>query len=82
MNIVYLLLFEIFDKDSNTIRSKRIIIRIFFNRNFQNWLFYIFLMMMKERKKETQNSYEEENFTEINKNNIFNKFQNNQQIYK
>lgn len=37
---------------------------------------------MKERKKETQNSYEEENFTEINKNNIFNKFQNNQQIYK
>lgn len=39
-------------------------------------------MMMKERKKETQNSYEEENFTEINKNNIFNKFQNNQQIYK
>lgn len=80
MNIVYLLLFEIFDKDS--VRSKRIIIRIFFNRNFQNWLFYIFLMMMKERKKETQNSYEEENFTEINKNNIFNKFQNNQQIYK
>lgn len=79
MNIVYLLLFEIFDKDS--VRSKRIIIRIFFNRNFQNWLFYIFLMMMKERKKETQNSYEEENF-EINKNNIFNKFQNNQQIYK
>lgn len=80
MNIVYLLLFEIFDKDS--VRSKRIIIRIFFNRNFQNWLFYIFLMMMKERKKKTQNSYEEENFTEINKNNIFNKFQNNQQIYK
>lgn len=80
MNIVYLLLFEIFDKDS--VRSKRIIIRIFFNRNFQNWLFYIFLMMMKERKKETQNNYEEENFTEINKNNIFNKFQNNQQIYK
>lgn len=80
MNIVYLLLFEIFDKES--VRSKRIIIRIFFNRNFQNWLFYIFLMMMKERKKETQNSYEEENFTEINKNNIFNKFQNNQQIYK
>lgn len=79
MNIVYLLLFEIFDKDS--VRSKRIIIRIFFNRNFQNWLFYIFLMMMKERKKETQNSYEEENF-EINKNNIFNKFQNNQQICK
>lgn len=40
-------------------------------------------MMMKERKKETQNSYEEENFiTETNKNNIFNKFQNNQQIYK
>lgn len=38
---------------------------------------------MKERKKETQNSYEEENFiTETNKNNIFNKFQNNQQIYK
>lgn len=38
---------------------------------------------MKERKKETQNSYEEENFIiEINKNNIFNKFQNNQQIYK
>lgn len=80
MNIVYLLLFEIFDKDS--VLSKRIMIRIFFNRNFQNWLFYIFLMMMKERKKETQNSYEEENFTEINKNNIFNKFQNNQQIYK
>lgn len=80
MNIVYLLLFEIFDKDS--VRSKRIIIRIFFNRNFQNWLFYIFLMMMKERKKKTQNSYEEENFIEINKNNIFNKFQNNQQIYK
>lgn len=80
MNIVYLLLFEIFVKDS--VLSKRIMIRIFFNRNFQNWLFYIFLMMMKERKKETQNSYEEENFTEINKNNIFNKFQNNQQIYK
>ena len=38
---------------------------------------------MKERKKETQNSYEEENFiTETNKNNIFNKLQNNQQIYK
>lgn len=38
---------------------------------------------MKERKKETQNNYEEENFiTETNKNNIFNKFQNNQQIYK
>lgn len=38
---------------------------------------------MKKRKKETQNSYEEENFiTETNKNNIFNKFQNNQQIYK